>query len=56
VGGFDANGSPHGQFSRIFRERGILESEPAKKLFKKDEIKQFEEPAKQLLKDLIKKP
>jgi AsmA protein len=37
-------------------DQGILESEPAKKLFEKKEMKKFEEPAKQLLKDLLKKP
>ena len=37
-------------------DQGILESEPAKKIFEKKEIKKFEEPAKQILKDIFKKP
>ncbi|MBT8366413.1 MAG: AsmA family protein, partial [Deltaproteobacteria bacterium] len=37
-------------------DKGILESEPAKKILEKDEVKKFEEPAKRLLKDLLKKP
>jgi AsmA protein len=44
---------------RIIRQqvdKGVLDSEPAKKIFEKKEMKKFEEPAKQLLKDLIKKP
>jgi len=37
-------------------DKGILESEPAKKILEKDEVKKIEEPAKRLLKDLLKKP
>jgi AsmA protein len=37
-------------------DQGILESEPAKKIFEKKEVKKFEEPAKRILKDLLKKP
>ncbi|UCD81971.1 MAG: AsmA family protein, partial [Desulfobacterales bacterium] len=37
-------------------DKGILESAPAKKIFEKEEVKKFEEPAKGLLKDLLKKP
>jgi AsmA protein len=37
-------------------DKGILESEPAKKILEKDEVKKFEEPAKKILKDLLKKP
>jgi AsmA protein len=37
-------------------DKGILESEPAKKILEKDELKKFGEPAKGLLKELLKKP
>ncbi len=37
-------------------DKGVLESEPAKKLFENKKMKKFEEPAKGLLKDLLKKP
>jgi len=37
-------------------DKGVLESEPAKKILEKDEVKKFEEPAKGFLKELLKKP
>jgi len=37
-------------------DKGVLESEPAKKVFESEKMKKFEEPAKGLLKDLLKKP
>lgn len=37
-------------------EKGALESEPVKKLMEKEEVKKFEQPAKDLLQNLFKKP
>jgi AsmA protein len=37
-------------------DKGVLESEPVKKILEKEEMKKFEEPAKGLLKDFLKKP
>jgi AsmA protein len=37
-------------------EKGALESEPVKKLMEKEDIKKFQQPAKDLLQNLLKKP
>ena len=37
-------------------DKGVLESEPVKKVFENKKMKKFEEPGKGLLKDLLKKP
>jgi AsmA protein len=37
-------------------DKGVLESEPVKKIFEKEEMKKLEEPAKGLLRDLLNKP
>ena len=46
-------------FKRILTRQadsGLLESEPVKKVFEQKDLKPFEEPAKKMLKDTLKKP